>query len=191
MRLGNRTNFGRSIETLVIPRPNGEDIVFKAQGILDFQEFEKLCPEPKPKMILSRTEGKIPNFNDPTYKLQLEQREKKRMAYIVIKSLEATEDLIWDRVNINNPDTWLQWEDELKEAGLSDFERKRIFTLTMNANSLNEAKMDEARKAFLAMQEDQSRRLSSQVDEPNSTQNGELVNDSASDPQASVNAGTT
>jgi len=70
------------------------------------------------------------------------------MHYLVIRSLECNE-IEWDNVDVTQPATWKNWSDELKAAGLSDVECGRVVTCVLNANSLNEAKVQEAIDSFL------------------------------------------
>jgi hypothetical protein len=65
-----------------------------------------------------------------------------------LRSLEPS-NIEWETVDIDDPGTWLNWDVELKAAGISDVEGQRIINLVMAANSLDEKKVEEARQAFL------------------------------------------
>ena len=65
---------------------------------------------------------------------------------MVQNSLIDTE---WDTVNGDDPSTWTNWEDDLKNAGLSVIERKHVLGLVMQVNSLDEQKIQAAREVFL------------------------------------------
>ena len=74
---------------------------------------------------------------------------------MILKSLEATEGLEWETVKMDDPETWLNYEKELKDSGLSPIEVGRIVGICMSANGLDERKMEAARDAFLAEQQAQ------------------------------------
>lgn len=137
------------VEIIPILREN-EEIFLKAKAILDYSKFEQLCPQPKPPMLIKKGQNQAtPNFEDPNYKVAIEQFASKRTAWMVIESLSATEDLEWEKVDPNNSDTWTLWDDELKDAGFSDQERLRIFRSVVSAQGLDEEKITEARNRFL------------------------------------------
>lgn len=136
-------------ELIVLPR--GDDaIVLKAQAILSFDEFEKLCPEPEMAKKTMMSGKQVDNPHDKAYKDAVEDHNKKYLAYLVIKSLEATEDLEWEVVDLQNPDTWLSYEKELRDSGFSETEMSRILKGVLAANSLDEGKIAEAKERFLA-----------------------------------------
>ena len=168
---------GPNVEILVIPRKD-EDIVFKAEAILDFSEFKRLCPEPQPPTIVKRGEGVIPNVNDPAYKKKIGDHSERRTAFIIITSLKATEGIQWETVNYDDPSTWTNYEKELRASGFSDVEIGRLINCVMQANCLDESKIEEARKRFLAYQEELSRGPSSQSSEQLTTQYGVPANGS-------------
>ena len=140
---------GRNTDILVLQKGN-EQIIFKAEAVMNFKEFDKLCPAPKPPIILKPGNRRIPNENDSNYLKAMEKYGEQRINYMIIKSLEATEDLEWDNVNINNPDTYENWQKELEEAGFSETERMRIMVLCTQVNALDDNMLDQAKETFLA-----------------------------------------
>lgn len=147
MRIGGVEIKGPAEEVLVLPRLDGDDIVIRAIAVLDMDEFDALCPVPKPPGIRTKA-GWTPNENDETYKEQATRHGEMRFAYMVLKSLEPSE-VEWENVDTDDPSTWLGWQDELKEAGVSTTEVNRIIVCVMQANALDEAKLKEAREVFL------------------------------------------
>ena len=144
---------GPNVEWIVIPRGNGNDIVFKAQAILDMKAFEEKCKPPQPgkKMLPG---GVIKeDHEDPIYKDAVKAFADMRYSWIVIQSLKATEGLEWDTVKEDEPATWNNWEVELKEAGFSKTEVQYVMMGVANANALNQDKIDEARTSFLLSQQ--------------------------------------
>lgn len=158
---------------LVLPR--GEDtIVFRARGLKDMHEFDAICPQPKPPGKLTK-DGWVPKLDDPTYQQVMEQWAKRRLGYIVTRSLEPSE-IEWDTVDLSDQRTWAYWEGDLKNAGLTQIECNRVLALVMEANALDEAKLQKARDVFLRGQEPMPPEFSGQPTEPQSTPSGEPAN---------------
>ena len=131
---------------LVLPRGD-EKIVFRARGLSDMDEFDAICPVPKPPGKLTK-DGWVPQLNDPTYQQVAAEYGKKRLGYIVTRSLEPTE-IEWDTVTLDDPRTWPNWEKDLIDGGLTQIEANRVLALVMEANALDEAKLTKAREVFL------------------------------------------
>lgn len=166
-----------------LPRPNNEDIIFIAEGITDMDPFYKLCPQPDPpKVMLPGGKFKV-DIEDKSFKIAFEQWAKKRSAWMAITSLRATPELEWETIDYANPDTWGNYEKELKESGLADNEVGRIIMATIEANGLSEDRVEEARQRFLMLESTQGSVQNSQTEEATPTQSGEPVNGSVSDPQ--------
>ena len=157
-------------EILVIPRGE-QEIVFRATGVPDYDEFNKLCPEPKAPGKLTK-DGWEPNENDPDYKSLMENYNTKRLAWLVVRSLEPSQ-IEWDTVNESKPSTWTKWTDDLKEAGLSQVEVNRVMQLVFQANCLDEEKLKEARENFLLGQQQAQSESSGPSTGPESTPSGE------------------
>lgn len=168
-------------EVLVLPRTKGPDIVFHAVAVTDMDEFEALCPVPEiPKRIVRG--GTEENPDSPGYKDQLKNWSQRRFDYILLKSLEPS-NIEWSKVNLDKPSTWKLWQDEFKAAGISENECKRVINLVLQANSLDERKLQEAREAFLRGQGADLGTSSGQNTEPVNTSSGQLASDSESDHQ--------
>ncbi len=177
MKIKGKKIEGANIEIIAIPRGNNEDIILMARAILDTGPFDKMCPVPRPP--LRKIDGiDVPNLRDKNYQQQVEKHAEKRMAWMVITSLEATEGLEWEKVDAGNSSTWLNLRSELKDSGFSDIEINRIIGGVVSANALNDAKIDEARERFLLLQQAQNVELFSQKGVKNSTLSGEPAKDS-------------
>jgi len=138
--------------TIVLPRYNGEDVIFKAT-LVDFSEMDKILKTPKAPYILRR--GKqVRNTEDKGYEDQCLQYLIKRENYTVAVSLLATPDLEWETVDLEKPGTWKNCETELLESGLPKTEVAYIFAKVRQVNSLDQDKLDEARERFLLMQQE-------------------------------------
>jgi len=159
---------------LVLPRGD-EQIVFRAVGLRDMEEFNALCPQPQPPGKRTR-DGFVPNVNDPTYQQMTTEWGKKRFGYMLIKSLEASE-IEWDTVSLSNPKTWTVWEEDLRNGGLTQIEINRVAALVLEANSLDDEKLSKARERFLVGRESTQPESSGPASERVSTQSGVLVKD--------------
>lgn len=165
MRIGGVDLNGPNVEIMVIPRQNG-DIVFKAQTVPDFSEFESMVPLPTAPGKRTK-KGFEKDTNAPSYKEEVARYDDLKFAYMIIKSLEPSE-IEWEATDLEKPSTWLGWKDELRKAGLSEIETNRIQNLVLEANSLDEAKMKAARDAFLLGQGVEASESSGQSTEPDS-----------------------
>lgn len=133
-------------ETLVLPRGD-QMMVFRATGLRDMEEFNRLCPEPICPKKLTK-DGTVADTEDPDYKAACVGYGKRRWGYIAVHSL-APSNIEWDTVQLDNPSTWSNYEDDLKNAGLLASEILRVNGLVIEANCLDEAKLQQARLSFL------------------------------------------
>lgn len=143
---------GRNREIIPIPRLEG-DIIFIAGTVQNWSEFENLVPEPTPPKILKAGGVKIEDKNDPGYLKALDEYNELRTHYLIISSLQATEELEWETVDIQKPETWKNYKKELENSDFSELEIGRIIVGVMRANSLDESMIEEARSNFLREQQ--------------------------------------
>lgn len=136
---------------VVIPRHDG-DMVFKAQAVLDYQVFDDLCPRPVAPIKIHRVGGEQSDITDKTYLEQLDIYSRRRVDFMILKSLEATEFLEWETVDMNNPETWSNYDKELADSSLTDREVDHVLGIVFEANGLSEDKINEARERFLSQQ---------------------------------------
>ncbi len=181
MRIGGKQLNGLNEAMLVLPRSDG-DIVIKARAIPDYEEFDKLVPEPKVPLYITK-DGTKEDTENADYVAMCARREQLRIAYIYVKSLEPS-NIEWDTVKLDNPATWTNFRDDFKKAGLSPVEINRIWGTVSDANCLSEDKLIEARARFLAGVGKDQPASSSPNTEQASTPSGAPANDSASVPQA-------
>jgi len=141
-------------EIIVIPRKD-INIIFIAQPVLDYEEFETLCPEPHAPQKRVPGGSFIRDVTDPGYKKDVEARASRQSIWMMFKSLEPTENLTWDVLDPTNPETLTQknFEKEFRDAGFLPFELNRIVAGIMAANGLDESRVEEARTSFLATQQ--------------------------------------
>lgn len=137
------------IETLVIPRPDG-DLVFRAQCVKSYDAFDKLCPKPEAPVIIKPSGEKILDVEDADFSKALNTWAENRITWMLLESLKATPDLEWETVVPNDSATWANFGKELDASNLTTAEVTRIMNLCVEANGLNQSKIDKATKDFLA-----------------------------------------
>lgn len=126
-----------------------EVIVLKAKAVLDYAEFDQLCPMPVAPEVIHAGGKRSRNPEDAKYRNKLKEWGELRSYYMIIKSLEATEGLEWERVKIGDPKTWIHVDEELNNA-FTQYGASRIAQGVMRANCLDEQMLKEARESFLA-----------------------------------------
>jgi hypothetical protein len=72
-------------------------------------------------------------------------------------SLSDSPDIVWDTVDMLKPETYANVEQELRDSEFLPAEINQIRQAVSIVNALDDRKMDEARKAFLASQQVQSK----------------------------------
>ncbi|MCP4896249.1 MAG: hypothetical protein GY906_04670 [bacterium] len=152
MKIGG-VSVSRSEEILVLPRING-DLVFRACAVMSMDDFDALCPKPEPPTRITK-DGREPDYDSKNFMSVMKSWSERRYAYICVKSLEPS-NIEWTNVDLEKPATWPNWIDELQEAGIASTELNRVQNLILEANALNEAKLKEARDAFLRGQGNQA-----------------------------------
>lgn len=176
LRIGNVVVDKPSESVLVLPRDNGEDITIIARAVLSMEEFDLYCPKPQAKKAFVKGKGTIELVDDPEFRKQIASYGEKRFAFMALKSLEPS-DIDWQTVKMDRPETWTNWQQELKDAGLGQNEVDRITVCVMQANSLDERKLEEARQAFLHGLEEAAEKSSGPNTEQSTTSSGQPVND--------------
>lgn len=140
---------GRNSDILVLLKGD-EKIVFKAEAVENYDDFEKLVPEPKPPLRLKAGGTKVPNLNDPEYIKNMEEYGNYRTNYFILKTLENSPDLEWETVDITKSETWDNWKKELTESGFTEVEKIRILNLCTSVNCLNDDMLEAAKADFLS-----------------------------------------
>lgn len=146
----------KSIQIVPVPQgydsETGEklpDIIFRCRKLLSYKEFDSLVKVPEAPHVIKPGNVKEYNFDDPTYQAKMRKFERARYDYLVLKSLEATEELTWETVKMSDPQTWSNWETELEAAGFALQDINRIQDGVLAANSISPALVEEALQNFL------------------------------------------
>jgi hypothetical protein len=146
----NGESFKGPNEAIIVLVRNGNPVAFRARACLDFTRFEALCPKPMPKKIKKPGGQEEFLFGDPQYLKDFEYYGRLKTAYVIIQSLKATDGLEFEFVKEDNPSTWLDWRKEFESAFFTEQEIIRVINCVWEANGMDEDKLEEARKRFLA-----------------------------------------
>jgi len=145
---------GRTIEpevtVIALPR-QGDDLRFVFKLVENFDEFNKLCPQPQPRMITRKGETQSsPDLDDPAYKKQWDEWVDRKSTWLFIQSIRGTEGLEFDTIKDNDPATWSNWVDEMRASGIHDAETAQLMSAMITAQGLDSSKIEEATENFLA-----------------------------------------
>lgn len=173
MKIHGETIKGPEPEVIVIPK-GSKDFVFKALPVMNYDDFEKLCPRPVPPEILMKGGERKSDINDKEYLKKIDDWSHKKISWMVLESLKATEGLEWETVDISDPDTWKNYQSELSSV-FTDNEVSVILSIVWTACGLNEKKIKEATDRFLAGQGEVQESSFSPSSEVKTTPSGELV----------------
>ena len=174
MKIHGKKLDGPSIEVVVIPRQSG-DLVFKAKAVLDYEECEKLNPMPQAPKRLMPGGAVQENTEDPRYKKAMTDWANRKFYWMLLIALQATEGLEFETVEMDDPSTWENYKQEMRDAGISPGELARIEICVSDACGLNQAKIDEATKRFLAGQAQVPAAPSSPSSEQQTTPSGAVA----------------
>lgn len=141
---------GKNKDILVLLRGD-EKIVFTAEAVDNVDDFNKLVPLPEAPMRILPGGSKVSNTDDPTFKSLLQEFAQKKTDFYIIQSLRATTELEWETIDFEKPETWRNWEKELKED-FTEIEISRITNLVLSVNCLDDEMLDNARRDFLVAQ---------------------------------------
>lgn len=187
MRLKGKKIEGPASKILVFPRGDeSESVKLEVVAVLNMDEFQKKCPEPIPPWMVKRGGAKVPDFDNGNYKKQKARHNQLYTLWLYFNSLYCPAEyegdertpVEWDKIDRDDPNTWVLFEVELVEAGFSEFERMRIVNTILEVNSLSEDKMEEARNSFLASRQAPQLQSSSQNTEADDMLSGEPASDS-------------
>lgn len=135
--------------TVVINRGKGEEpLVAVCKPIISYEAFNKIFPLPLPPEVMLKGGTRELNTKDPEYLARITEYSEAKVFYLFLESVRGS--IEWDTVKDADPTTWKNCEQEMKESGLSAKEIEMVFDGVFEANAMNEEKMEQARKSFLA-----------------------------------------
>lgn len=153
-----------------------DDIIFTVKAVTDYTRFDQLCPRPKPRTKMQPGHELVHLTDEPAYVEKMDQWADRRYAYLILTSLSATEGLEWNTVNLDQPITWLNWEEELKTC-LTDREVAIVLTKIGEVNAPTAERQREALDRFFQSQRDaQAEARSLEKAAADNTKSGEPVN---------------
>lgn len=147
-----------------------------ARAVLDFDDFDNIDPAPDPPEVIRPGNVRSLDVEDKKYLKAMDDWGTRRTNWMILKSLEATDGLEWETINMSDPNTWDNFRKELKECGFTLGEVGRLILAVTEVCGLNQDKIDEATARFLAEQAATPDVQSSPSGGPQSIQYGRLVN---------------
>jgi hypothetical protein len=147
---------------------NPANIEFTCGAVLDYRDFDSLCPRPKPPLVTKRDGSQYHDDTDKKYLQRLQDWSDAKIDWLVIQSLRSTEGLEWDTVDYKDPQTWSKYENELRTI-LTEGEYNRLFNAVIEANSPSSNRRSEALNVFTPSQVPEVGATNSQVEEPTTT----------------------
>lgn len=140
----------KNTDFIVLPRPD-EDIVITAEAVLSYDEFDKICPKPVPPTIKRPGDkGEYVDFNDQQYKDRFDDWCTRRSNWFYITALKPSKNLQWDTVDPLDPETWGNWEVEMREAYFSDREMILVSNLCTRVSSMDDVALEAAKTRFIS-----------------------------------------
>lgn len=144
--------------TVVIPRgvfgtESYQEFVFVFRGVRSKEledVFDKL-PEIKPPFKQTVGDDTVTYLkDDPKYLKKLEERDAQRVALHFLLSISATEGIEWATIDMDKPETYTKYEEELENAGFNKGEIMKLLEESFEANGMNSNYIDQATNRFLA-----------------------------------------
>jgi len=123
-------------------------VILTCQPILDFDDFEKVCPPPVAPEVLKPGGVRERNEKDASYIEAQEKYSEKRMAWIIIKSLEGN-NITWEKVNVDDVDTYTNYKEELIESGFTLVEINYLLEVILEASQVETEDLKAMRESFL------------------------------------------
>ena len=134
----------------IIPIVKGDDeYILKARPVSNFDEFDKLCSKPLPPKGIKKDGETFEDTENADYLKKIDEYGEKKTNWLFITSLDGS-NIEWDTVNKADPTTYKNWENDLFKAGLTQHEVSRIRIAIFKAQGLDDDKIKEAKKRFLA-----------------------------------------
>ena len=106
-------------------------------------------PEPIPPQRIMKGGEIFHNYEDEGYKASFKAFSGMRMDWMILKSMDATDRLEFETVDMSKPETWANWKTEFT-ASFGENAKNRVYACYSDANSLSEQALTQARERFLA-----------------------------------------
>lgn len=129
---------------------DGEPLILTLGAVLDFDKFNELVKLPETPTVRKPNGETYKDPDDSDYRKSLFEYWLKKNDYIQIQSVLFTEGFEYEFVNINDPDTWSEFDKDLSGLGLTEVQITFLKNMVSDLNGINERRMEEAREAFFA-----------------------------------------
>jgi hypothetical protein len=160
---------------IVIPRGVGEDVHLYCGAVIDYKPFDQIYPEPKPPVVMRPGQASEVDVNNKGFRESLAKYHKARSDWMFIQSLAVTPDLVWETIDLADPNTYNNFNTEL-EAIFTPSEVNRIVAGVLDANVPTEERQKEAMARFQRSQAEEVKVPASEAEGHGFTQSGGLAN---------------
>ena len=147
------------IVSLVLPLSDDTQVEFKFRPLTSDDDFEKVLAQPTPPERIIKGGARIKDYEDAGYKAAILKWSGQRNDWSMLKSMSETDDLEFETVKSDDPETWGNWKKEF-DAIFGDNALGRVYIAYADANSLSEDTLEKARKSFLASRQAAAENLS-------------------------------
>lgn len=132
-------------------RIGGATATFRAAPVTDLEVFEKQFPMPVPPKKIAPDKTEHLNMNDPEYRKNVHTWAEARTVWLIAKSLSATEDLTWSKLDLNSYETLTidGLSAEFEQAKIPDAAASKIINMAKMANALTDDYIVKAQEDFL------------------------------------------
>lgn len=134
--------------TVKFYREEGE-LEFVCKAILDFEDFEKLVPEPEPPVFVPTGPNagvRRKDYNNPAYLEAKNKRNKLKARYVFLYSIKDTPNLEFEHLDPLDPDTWDKIEEEF--SSFTPQEVSKLYEAVNSAQMPNGETEEEAMQSF-------------------------------------------
>lgn len=165
------------VVTFHVPTNTGA-VEFRFRALTSDDKFEDVVKRPKPPVRTMPGNKQMTDNTDINYLAALADWSGKMLEWQILQSMSATQGLEFDTVKMNDPESWKNWRKEMGD-NLGSRIVDHCLNAYVDANLLSEETLEEARKSFLAGQEEKLNKLSNPSIELNDMPSGGVVNDLA------------
>jgi len=136
-------------ESVVVIPVGGSTFTFKAR-MVNVEKFGDILKAPEPPESIGKEGTTFKDYENAKYLEDAMKWATYQTDWWILESLKATEDLVWDTVDMSDPETFGNWKTELEEAQFSQTEIVAIINIVNEANGMSQERLEEATQSFLA-----------------------------------------
>lgn len=148
MKVNGKQLNGPRIVKVYLPTGENEAVEFRFRPLKSTEDFTEVMPAPKAPEVVKPGGQKFYNENDRGYKIALSDWLQKKLDWEFLKSISETEDLEWETVKMDDPNTWKLWKTEIANH-FGDHQSSKVFSGFVEAQFVTEETMEVARQTFL------------------------------------------